>query len=325
MKKKFLIFVIGLLILSLAGCTAVEPGELLLPSSSEPVPASPPESPPTGPAEQTPDESEDGPFAYDRLTPFQKELYQVLESGVITLEEPHYFDAAPSSSAVEQVIRFYELHHMYDNWRPYGFRYFATAKTGPWGVRLYEQFDNYGREDEMIEAFERAAEQWLEELPGKDASDAQKARAIARILCERVAYDDVAAEGSFKNSDPSRLSFSAYGAMVNRLAVCSGYAYALQYLAAQLDLPCITVNGSAAGLEFHTWNMVRIDGTWYHVDATWMDGEDGIDERYFLLSDDEIAADHSNPNWVFWLDIDSPPLFDLPEAPQSWTGARMSP
>lgn len=39
----------------------------------------------------------------------------------------------------------------------------------------------------------------------------------------------------------------------------------------------------------HAWNLVKIDGNWYHVDTTWEDGNPG---KYVSLTDDEMRKDH---------------------------------
>lgn len=54
--------------------------------------------------------------------------------------------------------------------------------------------------------------------------------------------------------------------------------------------------GSSKG-ETHAWNVVRIDGAYYHLDPTWDDpvgqtGFDFISYAYFNLTDEEIRRDH---------------------------------
>lgn len=73
-------------------------------------------------------------------------------------------------------------------------------------------------------------------------------------------------------------------------------AYTLTYLAAcnSVGISCdIAVSESMQ----HIWNVVKIDGSWYHVDVTW---DDPTDELYgrachgnFLLSDSAISKEHS--------------------------------
>lgn len=47
------------------------------------------------------------------------------------------------------------------------------------------------------------------------------------------------------------------------------------------------------------WNLVKLDGTWYHADPTWDDPVPDVPGRaqyhYFLKSDKTMAKDHT---WV---------------------------
>ncbi len=61
-------------------------------------------------------------------------------------------------------------------------------------------------------------------------------------------------------------------------------------------IPSEYVTGYAEGS--HAWNIIQIDGAWYHVDTTWDDptnkGGDYIRYDYFLKSDTYMRRDHSN-------------------------------
>lgn len=62
--------------------------------------------------------------------------------------------------------------------------------------------------------------------------------------------------------------FTAYGAIVNRSAVCQGYAEAFKDLMNRLGIECILVTSNNL---FHAWNQVKVGGNWYFVDTTWDD------------------------------------------------------
>ena len=67
-----------------------------------------------------------------------------------------------------------------------------------------------------------------------------------------------------------------YGALINKVCVCEGYAKSFKYLLDKLEIPCITVFGNATNSEgkqeYHSWNYVKMDdGQWYAVDTTWDD------------------------------------------------------
>jgi len=94
---------------------------------------------------------------------------------------------------------------------------------------------------------------------------------------------------------------TAYGALVEGSASCEGYARAMQLLLDLQGIDCCIVTGdatNAAGESVgHAWNQVRIDGEWYHLDATWDDPvtDDGghvTSHAYFNLPDGEIGLTH---------------------------------
>ena len=64
--------------------------------------------------------------------------------------------------------------------------------------------------------------------------------------------------------------FRAYGALIDGEAVCSGYAEAMALLLTYSGVECKIVIGSSKN-ENHAWNLVKISGDWYHLDATWDD------------------------------------------------------
>ena len=61
--------------------------------------------------------------------------------------------------------------------------------------------------------------------------------------------------------------YSAYGALVEGMAVCEGYARAFQYLMHKSGISCMVVSGFGNG-EAHAWNAVQIGSSWYYTDIT---------------------------------------------------------
>ncbi len=107
--------------------------------------------------------------------------------------------------------------------------------------------------------------------------------------------------------------FTAYGAMINGTAVCEGYSKAMQLLLSRAGVPNYTLRGYADGIR-HMWNVVQIDGAWYHLDLTWDDGMDVINYEYFNLKTEMIEENHTIDPLVYTEgeDPDSPNFF-IPE------------
>ncbi len=93
-----------------------------------------------------------------------------------------------------------------------------------------------------------------------------------------------------KTSEDGWEEFTSYGALVNGSAVCEGYAHAMCLLLNKVGLDCYYANGYGENAP-HMWNTVKINGEWYHLDATWDDNENAF-FNYFNLNDTQIQSDH---------------------------------
>lgn len=102
-------------------------------------------------------------------------------------------------------------------------------------------------------------------------------------LVDHVAYNWAAATNIGSYSDNV---YSAYGALVEKDAVCQGYTMAYKAILHQLGIN--NVNCPSPQM-YHIWNIVELDGEWYHVDVTWDDPTPNLPGggRYthFLISD----------------------------------------
>ena len=94
---------------------------------------------------------------------------------------------------------------------------------------------------------------------------------------------------------------NAAGTLLNRKGVCAGYALGMKLLCDMSGIESCVVRGTAeseTGAEAHAWLLVRIGGSWYHVDPTWDDpvnesSRDQLSHAYFNLPTEWIGADHS--------------------------------
>ena len=97
---------------------------------------------------------------------------------------------------------------------------------------------------------------------------------------------------------------SVYGALVNKRALCEGYAKAFSYLCNLIGVENMIVTGYT-GVD-HMWNMVKLEGSWYHVDIGWDQPSEALRERYpdlilyqyFLVDDAVIQNNRSINNYL---------------------------
>lgn len=117
---------------------------------------------------------------------------------------------------------------------------------------------------------------------------------------EKVIHDRLLAKTTYIQAEHSSC---AYGAIVDGKAVCEGYARAFQYLLMRAGIFSHTVTGLAVDYEAsegdnivstsHAWNLVKIHGNYYYVDATWDDKEGFTSYAYFNVDDYQIIGyDH---------------------------------
>lgn len=155
-----------------------------------------------------------------------------------------------------------------------------------------------------------------------DMTSLQKAQALHDYLVRNVAYDQRASS----NTEPS-VSHNPYGALCAGTAVCEGYARAYQMLLERVGLSCAYVESEAM---VHGWNMVQLDGAWYHVDVTWddplissdqgaaHDGGFNADVSYaFFLKGDSYMKAHEHFGWS--AAHSAPASYELPPLPE-YTG-----
>lgn len=142
--------------------------------------------------------------------------------------------------------------------------------------------------DEEFAQVEQAADRIMAELITAEMTDLQKEKAIFDYLVNHIQYDSQ----YYSYGKPTRTKpYSLYGALIEGYAVCDGYARAMFYLGRKAGLDILYVSGFTTG-EGHAWNMVRIDGEYYHVDATWGEGQrEGDPPRYhhFNVTHDDRA------------------------------------
>ncbi|MBU1099209.1 MAG: hypothetical protein KKA84_02310 [Bacteroidetes bacterium] len=114
----------------------------------------------------------------------------------------------------------------------------------------------------------------------------EKERAIHDYLVLNIAYDDSQQYGS------------AYDALTNNKAVCHGYTLLAYKLLEKTGIKSLIIDSPEMK---HTWNLVFIDGAWYHLDVTWDDPIPDVAGRvlynYYNLSDNEIMYRRSKKHY----------------------------
>jgi len=107
----------------------------------------------------------------------------------------------------------------------------------------------------------------------------EKIRAIHDYIIDHTEYDKLKYEN--KNDDTYK-SNTAYGVLIEGYGTCNGYADAMEIFLDKMNIINYKISN-----EEHIWNLVYLDGKWYHLDLTWDDPISDINinrDTYFLIS-----------------------------------------
>ena len=89
-------------------------------------------------------------------------------------------------------------------------------------------------------------------------------------------------------------SGNPYGVLKYRKAVCAGYATTFRLFMQMMDIDCKVVHSNERG---HSWDLVNLDGDWYHVDC-YMDSGSG-NCRNCNMDDSSCGMGHDWPREFF--------------------------
>ena len=163
----------------------------------------------------------------------------------------------------------------------------GSVKMVRYDGRYYGQFTikadykDTAKEEQQVKS---AVNSFVKSLKAKQLSDYDNLKAIHDYVLKINTYDYDAA----KNHNRS-YAYSAAGPFVYHKSVCQGYALAIHRLNEEMGYNDRIVNSNT-----HAWNIVKLNGKYYNIDATWDDtyndaGQTNNKYRYFLKSDREMC------------------------------------
>ena len=123
----------------------------------------------------------------------------------------------------------------------------------------------------------------VSEVTSTEMTDVQKAKALHDWLCANTDYDMDNINADNNHNDASVL--------MNEKTVCEGYASMYDLLLREAGIESYYVHSSD-----HAWNIINIDGHFFHSDTTWDDHYST--QKWFLRSDAEMKAEGgSHGSW----------------------------
>lgn len=155
------------------------------------------------------------------------------------------------------------------------------------GVEYIGNFDDWSRlgdgmyyakddsSDSISNLMDLQADDILDELSLEDLTEEEKIKALHDYLANHILYDPE----PLGENDYKEISHTAYGALIDGVAVCDGYAEAFKYLLDKVGIENrlifgeVDEDGSFEGEVNHAWNLIKIDESYRHYDLTWDDDD----------------------------------------------------
>ena len=148
----------------------------------------------------------------------------------------------------------------------------ASSQGSGYDVHITFTFTYLSDADQEAQ-MDQAIADLLSSLDLSSKTDYQKIKAIYDYICSNITYD-------YDNlyDDSYTLKHSSYAALINKKAVCQGYASLFYRLALEAGIDARVISGDSGGP--HAWNIVKIEGSYYNLDSTWDAGN--TEYEYFL-------------------------------------------
>ena len=167
------------------------------------------------------------------------------------------------------------------------FNYRYATGEGPIDIEFNVEYQNTIEEEAFIE---KEINRIVKTIIKPGMNDFQKVRAVNDYIVNNTRYSE----------DTVKTPHSPYALLKEGKGVCQAYAITAYRLLDKLGIENYYLTGDAnngSGDVLHAWNLVNVDGEYYHLDTTWndpvmSDGSDASIYDYLLISEETISKDH---------------------------------
>ena len=138
---------------------------------------------------------------------------------------------------------------------------------------------NKAYNDKEIDEINKIVDKVINDKITNSMPTREKIKIIHDYIIDNAEYDKL----KYNNkNDTTYKSNTAYGILVQGYGTCNGYADAMAIFLNKLNI----INYKISNDE-HIWNLVYLNGKWYHLDLTWDDpiSETNVNrDTYFLIT-----------------------------------------
>ena len=173
-------------------------------------------------------------------------------------------------------------HMLSRDYFPYGYDVVACPEEEDFkdGVAKIRYNETKEWRDQRYNDLKNACEEIFQNVFKEDYTDFEKVLSLYLYFAKTYTYD----QNLEHSTDGYR---EVYRPLMRKIGVCNEFAAAYAYLLLQVGVEADYANGFPHGEteDGHRWNLVRLDGEYYHLDTTWAIGNCRLE--YFLMDDDQ--------------------------------------
>ena len=229
------------------------------------------------------------PYYYSHMNKQQQAVYHAMKTGIQSLA-PSF--PCPRMEGKELTDVFLKLRLDCPEIffvSGFHFRYYPDSAN-------VELSPEYLFDKNKIKDHQKAMKARVEKLvrPAVTMAELEKEQYVHDFICQNVHYDKL------KKS----YSHEILGPLGQGVGVCEGIAKTVKILCDQLGIWCIVVISEAnpeKNIKYrHAWNIVKIGGAYYHLDATFdntLSHMGPVRYDYFNLDDGKVFRDHEPVIW----------------------------
>ncbi|MGN0696231.1 MAG: transglutaminase domain-containing protein [Oscillospiraceae bacterium] len=219
-------------------------------------------------------------YSYNSLTSTQQYVYDVITSACLDYEDKVTFRYSDKVTFDDLFIAYQTLY--LDEVRLFyidkNISYVSDNSTG----YILSMNINYSYSEDQVNTMKQEMDEKTDEILAGVTKDMSDYEVVKYIHDKLITLCDYTISGSYVTT--------SYGAIVKNKAQCQGYSRAFSYLC---DLCGIETDIILGESQQHMWNMVKLDGKWYHIDLTWDDPNksdypDAVFYDYFCVSTDRM-------------------------------------
>ena len=221
-------------------------------------------------------------YAYERLDDSDRELYDAIYQAIVSYDENAILPTL-DTGAIDRVFNAVLNDHP-EIFYVTGYKYTQYSRGNVLKRIGFGASYSYSKEerDSIWRDLDAAASSIVASVPGGDD--------YSRV---KYVYDTIVNNTEYNLSSPDNQNIISV--LLNHSSVCQGYAKTMQLILNRLGIPTTLVTGKVISGEGHAWNLVKADGDWYYVDATWGDAS------YVFMEEDGSNLSVSGTNYDYLL------------------------